>query len=177
MSNRQFWCFLDLDFIYNTKFAKLFYKTACEFNDNAKIEYIRFMDFTKFYQFVAIFTKNKPIDNINMKEMRIKFMFSLFDTDGSEEIDRLEFRNLITSFIEMILICKFDSEGIHDKVRTLSQESSNINMMEKVLDNYVDEVFNVYSYNGEFLSYEEWQKWFFSINGTDNLLDFTGSLR
>jgi hypothetical protein len=48
-------------------------------------------------------------------------------------------------------------------------------MMEKVLDNYVEEVFNVYSYNGELMSYEEWQKWLFSITGIDRILDFSST--
>lgn len=64
MSNRQFWSFLDLEFIYNTTFAKIFYKTACEFNDNSKLEYIKFMDYPKFLQFVAIFTKAVKLDSI-----------------------------------------------------------------------------------------------------------------
>ena len=57
MSNRQFWSFLDLEFIYNTTFAKYFYITACEFNEMNKLDYIKFMDYQKFLQFVAIFTK------------------------------------------------------------------------------------------------------------------------
>lgn len=136
------------------------------------------MDYPKFIQFIAIFTKNTNIDNIvSLKEMRIRLVFSLFDPDNNEEVDRLEFRNIITSFIEMILTCKFDSEAIQEKIRSLNLESSNITMMEKVLDNYVDEVYNIFSYNGEFLSYEEWQKWMFSIGGIDKILDFTSSLK
>ncbi len=62
MSNKQFWSFLDLDFIYNTTFAKLFYKCACDFNDNTKSDHIKFMDYAKFIQFVAIFTKDVVIE-------------------------------------------------------------------------------------------------------------------
>lgn len=109
--------------------------------------------------------------------MRMKLIFTLFDTDNNEEIDRLEFRNIITSFIEMILTCKFDSDGIMEKIRMLNLESSNLSMMEKVLDNYVEEVYNEFSYNGEIMSFEEWQKWLFSINGIDRILDFTSSLK
>jgi Ca2+-binding EF-hand superfamily protein len=136
------------------------------------------MDYNKFIQFVAIFTKNTKIDNyISLKEMRIKLMYSLFDPDGNDEVDRLEFRNIVTSFIEMILTCKFDSEMIQEKIRNLNLESVHISMMDKVLDNYVDEVYNTYSYNGEFLTYDEWQKWLFSINGIDKILDFTSTLK
>ena len=49
MSNRQFWSFLDLQQISNTTFAKLFYKAACDFNDNSKIDHLKFMDRYKFY--------------------------------------------------------------------------------------------------------------------------------
>ena len=64
MSNRQFWSFLDLEFIYNSTFAKFVYMTACEFNENSKFDYIKFMDNQKFLQFVAIFTKTVTIDSI-----------------------------------------------------------------------------------------------------------------
>jgi Ca2+-binding EF-hand superfamily protein len=178
MSNRQFWSFLDLEFIYNTNFAKLFYKAACEFNDDSKLDYLKFMDYQKFIQFVTLFTKHSKIDNtLNFKQMRMKLIFALFDPDNSGEVDRIEFRNVVTSFIEMILTCKFDSEGIQEKIRGLNAESSNPQMMEKVLDNYVEEVFNVYSYNGELMSYEEWQKWLFSITGIDRILDFSSTFK
>lgn len=178
MSNRQFWGFLDLEFIYNTNFAKLFYKAVCEFNDNSKLDYLKFMDYQKFIQFVALFTKQSKIDNsLTFKEMRVKLIFSLFDPDNSGEVDRIEFRNVVTSFIEMILTCKFDSEGIQEKIRGLNAESNHIQMMEKVLDNYVEECYNNFSYNGELMSYEEWQKWLFSINGVDKILDFTSTLK
>jgi hypothetical protein len=63
MSNRQFWSFLDLEFIYQTNFAKYFYKTACDFNENTKLDYLKFMDYPKFIQFVAIFTKIGVLDS------------------------------------------------------------------------------------------------------------------
>jgi hypothetical protein len=177
MSNRQFWSFLDLEFIYNTKFAKLFYKIAAEFNDNAKLEYIKFMDYAKFFQFVAIFTKTSTLDNVSIKDLRMRFIYNLFDTDGSDEVNRLEFRNIITSFTEMILVCKFDSEGINERIKNLNVEATNLNLIERVLDMYVDEVFNQHSYTGEYLTYEEWQKWLFSINGADKIIEFVGEFK
>ena len=135
MSNRQFWSFLDLQQISNTTFAKLFYKAACDFNDNSKIDHLKFMDRYKFYQFVALFTKTDEInknkknfvkndsdfgDDSNSKQnsfatyIKLKFLNSLFDVDNNEEVDRLEFRNFISSFIEMILSCKFESKPIQD---------------------------------------------------------------
>ena len=32
--------------------------------------------------------------------IKLKFLNSLFDIDNNDEVDRLEFRNLISSFIE-----------------------------------------------------------------------------
>jgi Ca2+-binding EF-hand superfamily protein len=177
MSNRQFWSFLYLDFIYNTKFAKIFYRAICNFNDNSKLDYIKFMDYGKFLQFVAIFTKLENPKKINLYERRIKLLFALFDADNTQEVDRIEFRNMITCFIEMILQCRFDSISLQEKINNLNTESANIQMMEKVLDNYVEEVFNIFSYNGEFLSYEEWQKWLFTINGIQKILEFTTTLK
>jgi len=63
------------------------------------------------------------------------------------------------------------------KIRNLNNESSNTSVMEKVLDNYVEEVYTSFSYNGEILTFDEWQKWLFTINGIDKILDFTGILK
>lgn len=66
MSPRQFWTFLDLDFIYSTTFGKAFYKTVCEFGDMSKGDYIRFLDEQKFIQFIAIITKCNEIKGKNI---------------------------------------------------------------------------------------------------------------
>lgn len=181
MSNRQFWSFLDLEAIYNTTFAKLFYKAACDFNDNSKLEYLKFMDEVKFLQIIGVFTKNCEVEvekmYISMRDLKIKFIYSLFDVDGNEEIDRLEFRNLITAFIEMILSVKFDSEGLQEKIRLLNIEAGNVPLMEKALDQYVDEVFQHFSYSGELLTFDEWQKWLMTIRGIENVLNFSNNLK
>ena len=178
MSNRQFWTFLYLDFIYNTKFAKIFYRAICHFNDsNSLLDYLKFMDYGKFLQFIAIFTKQVIVRGISTYDLRIKLLFSIFDADNTQEVDRIEFRNTITCFIEMILECRFDSTSIQEKINILNSESSNIQNMEKVLDNYVDEIFNNYSYNGELMSYEEWQKWLFTIEGMEKILKFETTLK
>ena len=183
MSNRQFWSFLDLQQISNTTFAKLFYKAACDFNDNSKIDHLKFMDRYKFYQFVAIFTKTDEInknrknfvknddgfgDDPNSKQnsfatfIKLKFLNSLFDVDNNEEVDRLEFRNFISSFIEMILSCKFESKPIQDQIDNIFKVDvasgiSNISqLMEKVLDLYDDEVF-LRSSIGEILTFDKWK--------------------
>ena len=172
MSNRQFWSFLCLDFIYNTKFAKIFYNAISNFNDSSsKLDYFKFLDYPKFLQFVAIFTRGA------FRELRIQLLFAVFDADYTMEVDRIEFRNVITCFIEMILHCRFDSSSVQEKINSLNSESSNIQLMEKVLDNYVDEVFNTFSYSGEVMSFEEWQKWLFTIQGFDRIINFTAVLK
>jgi len=181
MSNKQFWSFLDLDFIYNTTFAKTLYKSACDFNDNSKSDHLKFMDYTKFIQFVGIFTKDVIIEisdkeKIQLNNLRLKFIFRVFDSDDGGEIDKLEFRNVLTSFVELILICKFDNEIIQEKIRNLSIDTQNIFIVEKALDLYVEEIFNSFSYNGEILTYDEWEKWIKSLKGLDNLLNFSGIL-
>jgi len=62
MSPRQFWTFLDLDFIYNTTFGKAFYKNVCDFDDDSKGDYLKFLDETKFIHFIAFFTKCNSIN-------------------------------------------------------------------------------------------------------------------
>ena len=205
MSNRQFWSFLDLQQISNTTFAKLFYKAACDFNDNSKLDHLKFMDRYKFYQFVAIFTKTDAI-NANKKEfiknennefvddknklnnfattIKLKFLNSLFDVDNNEEVDRLEFRNFISSFIEMILSCKFESSPIQEQINNIisvgGEASSGVNnisqLMEKVLDLYVDEVFSR-SYTGETLTFDEWKKWLLEeVAGIEEVLDYSTTI-
>ena len=203
MSNRQFWSFLDLQQISNTTFAKLFYKAACDFNDNSKIDHLKFMDRYKFYQFVAIFTKTDEInknkkhfvknendlgDDPNSKNnnfsslIKLKFLNSLFDVDNNEEVDRLEFRNFISSFIEMILSCKFESKPIQDQIDNIFKVDvasgiSNISqLMEKVLDLYVDEVFSR-SYTGETLTFDEWKNWLLAdVSGINEVLEYSTTI-
>ena len=216
MSNRQFWSFLDLQQISNTTFAKLFYKAACDFNDNSKIDHLKFMDRYKFYQFVAIFTKTDEInknkdkfikdntDEFNKNKtslakddngedpnskkntfatfIKLKFLNSLFDVDNNEEVDRLEFRNFISSFIEMILSCKFESKPIQDQIDNIfkvdvSTGISNISqLMEKVLDLYVDEVFSR-SYTGETLTFDEWKNWLLTdVSGINEVLEYSTTI-
>ena len=203
MSNRQFWSFLDLQQISNTTFAKLFYKAACDFNDNSKIDHLKFMDRYKFYQFVAIFTKTTEInknkkffvknegdlgDDPNSKNntfatlIKLKFLNSLFDVDNNEEVDRLEFRNFISSFIEMILSCKFESKPIQDQIDNIFKVDvasgiSNISqLMEKVLDLYVDEVFSR-SYTGETLTFDEWKNWLLAdVSGINEVLEYSTTI-
>ena len=203
MSNRQFWSFLDLQQISNTTFAKLFYKAACDFNDNSKVDHLKFMDRYKFYQFVAIFTKTDEInknkkffvknegdfgDDPNSKNntfatlIKLRFLNSLFDVDNNEEVDRLEFRNFISSFIEMILSCKFESKPIQDQIDSIFKVDvtsgiSNISqLMEKVLDLYVDEVFSR-SYTGETLTFDEWKNWLLSdVSGINEVLEYSTTI-
>ena len=203
MSNRQFWSFLDLQQISNTTFAKLFYKAACDFNDNSKIDHLKFMDRYKFYQFVAIFTKTDEInknkkhfvknendlgDDPNSKNnnfaslIKLKFLNSLFDVDNNEEVDRLEFRSFISSFIEMILSCKFESKPIQDQIDNIFKVDvasgiSNISqLMEKVLDLYVDEVFSR-SYTGETLTFDEWKNWLLAdVSGINEVLEYSTTI-
>ena len=203
MSNRQFWSFLDLQQISNTTFAKLFYKAACDFNDNSKVDHLKFMDRYKFYQFVAIFTKTDEInknkkffvknegdfgDDPNSKNntfatlIKLRFLNSLFDVDNNEEVDRLEFRNFISSFIEMILSCKFESKPIQDQIDNIFKVDvasgiSNISqLMAKVLDLYVDEVFSR-SYTGETLTFDEWKNWLLAdVSGINEVLEYSTTI-
>ena len=201
MSNRQFWNFLDLGQIANSTFAKLFYKAVCDFNDNTKLDHLKFMDRYKFYQFIAIFTKTNELnqnknlffdDNDKLSEfddedklnsfasyVKLKFINSLFDVDNNDEVDRLEFRNLISSFIEMVLSCKFECGPIQEQINNIlnidtTGGNNNISqLMEKVLDLYVDEVFSR-SYTGETLTFDEWKKWLIDeVVGINEILEYS----
>ena len=153
------------------------------------------MDKFKFMQFVAIFTKTKELnDNKNLfieeeefdeeiddfsTYVKLRFIYSLFDTDYNEEISKLEFYNLLSSFLEMILLCKFDFVPIKEQINNIlnlnvSSGTNNISqLMEKFLDLYVNEVF----LNKKNLTFEEWKKWLFeNINGINEILSFSGTI-
>lgn len=180
ISNRQFWTFLDLGNVYNTTFAKMVYKAACNFKDNVKQDHLKFMDYLKFIQFVTIFTKVGNVqsdsnhnNNETFEHLRLRLIFQIFDVNNTEEIDRLTFRNIITSFLEMLLICKFESKAIQEKVDILIAESKNFQIIEKILDQYCEEIFTR-SFNQDYLTFDEWEKWFKSIKGIDNIIKFSG---
>jgi Ca2+-binding EF-hand superfamily protein len=175
MSNRQFWSFLNLEFIYTTTFGKIFYQIICEFNEPTKLEYMKFLDLKKFMQFVSIFTKNLTDHLGHSLDLRKKFLFRLFDIDNSEEVDKLEFRNFLTAFLEMILTCNFENETIQNKIKHLRSEATNVQLIEKALDQYVEEVYNN-TYDGYVMTYEEWEKWIVSIEGIYEINKFIGSL-
>ena len=173
MSNRQFWSFLNLEFIYSSTFGKIFYQNICDFTENPKSEYLRFLDIKKFFHFVAIFTKKS--NHPQMINIRKKFVFRLFDSDNNEEVDKLEFRNFITAFLEMILTCNFENEIIQNKIKSLRMEASNIQLIEKALDQFVDEIYNN-TYDGYVMTYEEWDKWISSVDGISEINEFIGKL-
>lgn len=133
------------------------------------------MDLKKFMQFVSIFTKKPNSNQFVYRDLRKKFVFRLFDLDNSEEIDKLEFRNFLTAFLEMILTCNFENEIIQSKIKHLRSEASNVQLIEKALDQYVEEVYNT-TYDGYVMTYEEWEKWISSIEGIDEIDNFIGSL-
>lgn len=76
----------------------------------------------------------------------------------------------------MILLCKFDSEPLNEKIKSFNIESANVNLIEKALDLYVDDVYNNV-YNGETLTFEEWEKWISNIKAIEKILDFSGILK
>ena len=108
MSNRQFWNFLDLGQIANSTFAKLFYKAVCDFNDNTKLDHLKFMDRYKFYQFIAIFTKTNELN-------QNKNLF-FEDNDKLSEFDDEDKLNSFASYVKLkFLNSLFDIELIREK--------------------------------------------------------------
>ena len=102
--------------------------------------------------------------------------------DNNEEVDRLEFRNFISSFIEMVLSCKFESKPIQEQIENIfkidiASGISNISqLMEKVLDLYVDEVFSR-SYTGETLTFDEWKNWLLTdVSGINEVLEYSTNI-
>lgn len=200
MSIRSFWKVLGLEQIADTAFAKLFYQAASNFNDNKDPNKLQFMTKEKYFQFVAVFTKTKVlnenesyfIEGVNKndnnpnstfaQDVRLNFLYSLFDVDNNEEVNKIDFRNLISSFLEMILTCKFECAPIQEQINailninTSNGTSSTSQLMESVLDSYVEDAFTR-SFTGETLTFDEWKKWLFEeIAGIQEILDFSATI-
>lgn len=109
--------------------------------------------------------------------MRCNFFFQLFDDNLNSEITRLEFRNTITAFLEFILCLKFDNAKLQDKVETVTKEGANETMFNRVIDFLVEEVYSIYSFSGEIMTFEEWRKWFLMFPNIEEILDFSDILR
>ena len=82
----------------------------------------------------------------------------------------------------MILSCKFESKPIQDQIDNIfkvdiSTGISNISqLMEKVLDLYVDEVFSR-SYTGETLTFDEWKNWLLTdVSGINEVLEYSTTI-
>lgn len=176
MSNRQFWAYLGLEFIYKTTFGKLFYQNICEIDEDSKLDYLKFLDFEKFLKFVAIFTKTFKDNPEQTKNLRKKFVFRLFDVDNNEEIDKLEFRNFVNAFIELILGCNFDNKEIQDKKDEIINSVSNLSRIEesieKSIDAYVDDVFSGNTFDGYVMTYGEWEGWINQVEGIKEILNY-----
>ncbi len=82
----------------------------------------------------------------------------------------------------MILSCKFESKPIQDQIDNIFKVDvasgiSNISqLMEKVLDLYVDEVFSR-SYTGETLTFDEWKNWLLAdVSGINEVLEYSTTI-
>ena len=133
----------------------MFYKAVCHFRESSSLDYLKFMDYNKFIQFVVIFTKTGYLNpekknSETIENLRLKFLFQIFDV--KEELDRLEFRNVLTSFLELLLLCKFECKAIQEKIDIFLGEAKNPQMIEKILDLYCDEIY-LTCYNTNYLTF------------------------
>lgn len=193
MSPRNFFNALSLNGLGDTEFGKIFYRNACNFREGHNPNKIVFMDENKFLQTVAILTKEKEIEqnaanfynysadiiNENLsgfaKMVKERFYFKLFDSENNNEVSKVEFRNIISSFLEVLVNGKYnniylfdfsdvDLIDVYKEIENLKALDKNVinDSLEYVIDNYVDKIF-ADSINGEYLSFEEWKNWFESI--------------
>lgn len=191
MSIRSFWKVLGLESVADTAFGKMFYKAACNFNDNRNPNQLQFMTCDKFLQIVAVFTKKKSLNDnasefftggkVELEEdfyqkVRYQFLYTLFDVDNNEELNKIDFRNLISSFLEMVINGKFNNQDIDKEISKIRSAEGNgvtniAQIMEDVLDSYVENVFSD-SFSGETLTFEDWKKWIDSkILGLGKVMD------
>lgn len=126
MSSKNFFKLLSLDAVGNTAFGKIFFRTACNFNETTNPNTIILMDEIKFLQTMAIFTKPDEInkyanefcsyssDENNNDENKdfyntvfYRFLYNMFDIDNNNELSKIDFRNFISAFLEMCLDSQF----------------------------------------------------------------------
>ena len=154
-------------------------------DENSKNDYIKFIDLDKFVQFNGIFTKRFTAkafpelrrgntDELDLTdELRKKFVYGLFDLDKNDTIDKLEFRNFINAFVEMILQANFKNEAIQSKIDGIIKNVPNIQNIEKSLDVYVNDQFQAKnSSDSETLTYYEWDIWIGGVEGINEILKF-----
>ena len=67
---------------------------------------------------------------------------------------------------------RFDIEDIERLKQHVAQAP--VNELEQALDIMVNEIFRDYSGNQEELSYEEWKKWFCTLDGVEEVISSNG---
>ena len=120
------------------------------------------IDYCKFINFVSIVSKGS-------EEEKLQLLYAFFDRGVDSKINKEDLKAHIAGTILSMQSIQF--EGL-EELEKLKQSIAGAPEAEidQALDILVQEIFHANSGNREELSYEEWKKWFKSMEGVNELL-------
>ena len=119
------------------------------------------IDYSKFINFVSIISKGT-------REEKLQLFYAFFDKSTDSKITKEDLKAHISGTILSMQGVRYEIDELERLKQTMA--SAPENDLEQALDMMVQEIFQTYSGNQEELSYEEWKKWFCTIEGIDEIL-------
>ena len=119
------------------------------------------IDYSKFINFVSIVAKGS-------REEKLQLLYTFFDKSVDSKITKEDLKAHISGTIISMQGVAFELSDI-DKLKqqvAMAPESE----IDQALDILVQDIFLTYSGNQEELSYEEWKRWFLSMDGVAEVL-------
>lgn len=119
------------------------------------------IDYSKFINFVSIVAKGT-------REEKLQLLYTFFDKSADSKITKEDLKAHISGTIISMQTVSFELTDI-DKIKQQVAQAPE-SEIEQALDMLVAEIFMTYSGNQEELSYEEWKRWFTSMEGVAEVL-------
>lgn len=126
------------------------------------------IDYGKFINFVSIVAKGT-------REEKLQLLFTFFDKSVDSKITKDDLKAHISGTILSMQGVRFDLEDVERLKQSVAQAPEN--EIEQALDMMVQQIFQEHSGNQEELSYEEWKRWFSTLEGVEEVLNSSLSLQ
>ena len=120
------------------------------------------IDYSKFINFVSIVAKGS-------EEEKLQLLYTFFDRSIEAKITKEDLKAHISGTILSMQSVQFDDlPELEQLKRSIAQAPEA--EIDQALDLLVQDVFQQSSGNQEELSFDEWKKWFKSLNGINEML-------
>ena len=119
------------------------------------------IDYGKFINFVSIVAKGS-------REEKLLMFFGFFDKSSEGKISKDDMKAHVSGTILSLQAVRFELEEVERLKQSVAQAPEA--EIEQALDLLVNDIFREFSGNQEELSYEEWKKWFCTLEGVEELL-------